>query len=439
MDKLAQELNNILDETIAGSLLSALGRRLYFPKGIIAQSAEAKRLAYQSNATIGMAYHKGIPLIMPALSDALPGYQPEDIVMYAPTAGIEKTRHAWREQLLQKNPSLVPEHISLPVVVPGITAGLSYMGDLFLDNNTSLILNCPCWDNYTLIFAERHDAAMDEVPLFLKEENGGTKLDTEGLAAALKKAALTGHEKTVRLLLNFPNNPSGYSPTPAEADRLLGAIKEIADDGAAVLVLCDDAYFGLFYEENCIQESLFSRLSNVHDRVLAVKIDGPTKEDYTWGLRMGFVTFGSRSLQSVHYDALIKKLMGAIRSSVSCANTPAQVLMLSTMADPRTDAQKKQYFDLLQNRYQLVKRFVDSHPHQHLQPLPFNSGYFMSFRCVGINAERLRVDLLNRHGIGTIAFGTEYLRVAFASMDAEQIEPAYRAIYDAATTLGNQR
>jgi hypothetical protein len=40
---LARELNAALAHTAAGALMSDLGRRIFFPKGIIAQSAEAKQ------------------------------------------------------------------------------------------------------------------------------------------------------------------------------------------------------------------------------------------------------------------------------------------------------------------------------------------------------------------------------------------------------------
>ncbi|MDR3311943.1 MAG: aminotransferase, partial [Spirochaetaceae bacterium] len=52
---LAQELNTALRDTTPGALLSGLGRRLYFPKGIIAQSAEAKQFGTLANGTIGVA------------------------------------------------------------------------------------------------------------------------------------------------------------------------------------------------------------------------------------------------------------------------------------------------------------------------------------------------------------------------------------------------
>ena len=61
----------------------------------------------------------------------------------------------------------------------------------------------------------------------------------------------------------------------------------------------------------------------------------------------------------------------------------------------------------------------------------------MSFRCTGIRAEALRQELLAKHGIGTISFGETYLRVAFSSIDEEQIPEVYQLIYDTARDMGS--
>jgi aspartate/methionine/tyrosine aminotransferase len=429
MNVLATELNSLLEGTIAGRLLSSLGRRLFFPKGIIAQSTEARQLAPVRNATIGMAFHKGQPLILSAIKESMPNLVPKEAVTYAATPGVEEVRQAWKETLGKKNPSLNTAGISLPVVVPGITAGISYTADLFFDETSTIIASDPCWDNYGLIFGDRRGAALRGIPFF----GTGSGLDTAAIAAAVREEAKTG---TVRIIFNFPNNPTGYTPVPAEVEELIRIIREAAEGGADVLVICDDAYFGFFYENNIYRESLFAKLANMHEKVLAVKIDGPTKEDYVWGLRVAFITFGSRGLKPEHYEGLIKKLMGAIRSSVSCANTSAQHLILKTISDPRTEGEKKEYCDLLRKRYEAVKNFIATHPnHPRLAPLPFNSGYFMSFRCTGIDAEALRKKLLADSGTGTIALGSSILRVTFAALEEEQIPEIYEVIYDTARNL----
>jgi aspartate/methionine/tyrosine aminotransferase len=429
MHSLAVELNSVLNGTIAGRLLSPLGSRFYFPRGIVAQSAEAKKSAHTANATIGMAYSGGKPMILSAIADSMPTLNPEQSVAYAPTAGVEQVRGDWKNLMLRKNPSLKSDRISLPVVVPGLTAGISFMADMFVEEDSAIIACDPCWDNYSLIFTERRSGIIRGVTFI----SAGPGLDLETIGRAIREEAKTG---IVRLILNFPNNPSGYSPTGAEAEALAGFCLEAASGGADVLVLCDDAYFGLFYEPEIYQESIFGLLADSHERILAVKIDGPIKEDYVWGLRTGFVTFGSRGLTGEHYNALITKLTGAIRSSVSCANTPAQHIIIKALEDPRTAREKARFQDIMQKRYDAIKEFLAKNPnHPVLKPLPFNSGYFMCFKCEGISAETLRRELLHKKGIGVVALGDTCLRVAFAGLDLEQIPPVYRTIYDTAAAL----
>jgi hypothetical protein len=72
-----------------------------------------------------------------------------------------------------------------------------------------------------------------------------------------------------------------------------------------------------------------------------------------------------------------------------------------------------------------------------LTPLPFNSGYFMSFRCDGISAEELRKKLLEEEEIGTISIQDTYLRVAYAGIDLENLEDLYSAIFAVADRLNH--
>ena len=57
MNPIAQDLNRIIEQGNPHLLemLSDVGKNLFFPKGILSQSAEAKEKAYKLNATIGIA------------------------------------------------------------------------------------------------------------------------------------------------------------------------------------------------------------------------------------------------------------------------------------------------------------------------------------------------------------------------------------------------
>ncbi len=428
MHPLAIELNAVLDGSVAGSLLSDLGKRLYFPKGIVAQSAEAKKLAKKLNATIGIAYRGGSPLFLPAVRNLLPNLTPEEIFPYAPTQGVEALREAWKKEIVSKNPDIGDSVFSLPLVVPGLTAGISVLADLFVDKGDAIVLPDMYWDNYPLILETRREAEIVSFPFYTSA--GGFNL--HGLRAGLKKA---GAEGKCVLLLNFPNNPTGYSPTIQEAAGIVSAIGEAAAAGTRLLVICDDAYFGLFYEPGTYAQSLFARLCSLHENVLAAKVDGSTKEDLTWGFRTGFVSLASRGLSAERYEALTRKLMAAVRSTVSNSSILAQSLILRAMKSPDREAEKGEAYRLLKARYEKVREIVAARKSTALTPLPFNSGYFMSFRLEKGKAEDLRKALLMGDGIGTIAIDERCLRVAYSSVDVDRLEELYDLIYRAAEKL----
>jgi aspartate/methionine/tyrosine aminotransferase len=440
MNALAEELNKALGGSVAKRLLSELGKRMYFPKGIVSQSAEADERAYRFNATIGMAYEGGAPMILDSIRAGLPSLSPKEAVAYAPTAGVPALRERWREALVRKNPSLRPSAFSLPVVVPGLTAAVSLVADLFLDPGDEIVLPDLSWPNYRLILEERKGAKCAPYVFFEPSASGKAGFNVAGLESALRESArrsvAAGKGARAACILNFPNNPTGYTPSLEEADAIAAALVRLASEDVAILAIVDDAYFGLQYEEGLLRESIFARLAAAHANLLAVKADGPTKEDYVWGFRLGFVSFASAGLGPAGRDALVRKLMGLIRSSVSSSSAPAQYLMLKSLEAPGVEEQKARYRAVLAARYARAKAFLSSHlPPDCIKALPFNSGYFMSFECEGISAEALRLLLLAEKGIGTVSIQDRFLRVAFSGVEEGGIDELFAEILSAAETL----
>ena len=160
MNPLAAELNRTIEQEAPAvmRMLSALGRELYFPKGILTQTAEANQKAHRYNATIGEAREAkrsmGLDSILRHFSDL----GADEVLPYAPSAGRADIRKAWREEIKQKNPSLGDIPISLPVVTSGITHGLSTVADMFVDEGDLLLLPDKLWGNYLLIFAVKRGA-----------------------------------------------------------------------------------------------------------------------------------------------------------------------------------------------------------------------------------------------------------------------------------------
>ncbi len=424
MNPLATELNEKLTGTVAGRLLSDFGVRMYFPKGIAAQSLEAREFASLYDATIGMPFTLGEPMMPDYMANLVAPLSRAEAVDYAPNGGVAELRQMWAKEISRKNPGLSGLQISSPTVVAGLTNGIFQLSDLFTDAGDRVIVPDLFWGNYRLIFAVRQKADMVTFPFY--SDTGG--FNTQGLSQALK-----GAKKAV-VMLNFPNNPTGYSPTTEEAKAIASVLIDAAEAGTDILAVCDDAYFGLLYEEGLYSESIFSLLAGAHENLLAVKVDGPTKEDFVWGFRVGFVTFASKGLENVHYEALYRKLLGAIRSSVSSCSRPAQSLLIRALKDPQYNRQKLELFNELKLRYQTVKNFLDGEDCRPLTPLPFNSGYFMTFSFPG-KAEELRVKLLHEMKVGTISMESDFLRVTYAAIDKDNIPSLFTHILSAASAI----
>mgnify|MGYP006276818989 CR=1 FL=1 len=432
MNQLAEILNHTLSDTVAGRSLSEYGRRLYFPQGIVKQAAEARGLEF--DATAGMAYRNGCPMSLSSLQKDLPTLDTSQSVAYAPNPGVADLRDTWDAHIREANPSMKGRTLSRPMVVAGLTNGLFQLGGLFVDPGDALIVPELFWGNYRLVFENRYQAQLRHCRFF--SDSGGFDVDS------FRDTLLTqsGAAKVI-VLLNFPNNPSGYAPTDHEADGIASAISELADSGSDVVVICDDAYFGLYFEQSCYQESMFAKLSALHPRVLAAKVDGVTKEDLAWGLRVGFVTFGSAGLDNTQLRALEEKLAASIRSSVSNCSNLSQHLALRALQSRDYARDKQDFFDTLRTRYNTVREILAKRNAKGvgkaLRELPFNAGYFMTFACEGVSAEELRKALLV-DGIGTISFGDELLRVTFAAVDTEKLEAVFTGIFAHADALLRQ-
>ncbi|MBU5440856.1 aminotransferase class I/II-fold pyridoxal phosphate-dependent enzyme [Paenibacillus sp. MSJ-34] len=429
MNPLAQQLNDTIQRENANvyAMLSQLGKDIYFPKeGILSQSAEAASKAKKYNATIGIATEGNAPMHLKVIQDTLSAYQPKDLYPYAPPAGKPELRAAWRKKMIQENPALENKSFGNPIVTNALTHGLSVVADLFAETGDAVIFPDKNWENYELTFGIRRGAQIVNFPLY----NERNRFNSEGLRQALLAQKDKG--KAI-LVLNFPNNPTGYTPGPQEGDEIVAAILDAAEAGIKVVAVTDDAYFGLFFEDS-LHQSLFGKLAGLHPNILPVKVDGATKEEYVWGFRVGFITFAAES--EAILSALEQKTIGIIRATVSSCSHPSQTFVLQALNAPEFEEQKREKFEIMKGRANRVKSLLDSGKYDEAWDYyPFNSGYFMCLKLKTIDAETLRTHLLDRYGIGTIALGETDLRVAFSCIEEEYLDELFDTIYQGVRDL----
>ena len=422
MNKLAKELNETLGS--AAEFLSDEGKRMFFPYGgILGQGAEAKTCAI--NATIGMAFEEdGSPLVMDCFKRNI-GLD-KKAFLYAGSFGLPKLREAWKAMELKKNPSLKNVAFSNPVVTNALTHGIRIVAELFAGKADELVAPDLYWDNYELIF---QDAVGCRVRHFNTFRKGAFDAD------AMREALLAPGAKKL-LILNFPNNPTGYTATVADAKKIVAAVKAAAKKGKKVVVILDDAYFGLVYEKGIHEESLFAEFATLDKNVLAVKLDGTTKEDYVWGLRVGFVSFAFKGATEAQLKALEAKAAGNVRSCISNVSSLGQHLAIAAYADKGYAAQKRQKYAVLKARYVEIRKILKQHPEylKNFEVMPFNSGYFMCVKPIGVEAEKVRKQLIAKYSTGTIVL-SGLIRLAFSTIPKAKLATLFANVNAAIADL----
>ncbi len=428
---IAQELNAIIKRgnPYLMEMFSKIGRRLFFPKGILSQSAEARQMAYDKfNGTIGIATENLSTMCLPTVMSFMneEKLRPSDALTYASSFGVPGLRSHWRETLYEKNRSLKDNVLSLPVVTNGITHGISVFADMFLDPDDVVIFPDKMWGNNNLVMSVRGDAQIINYPMFT--QSGG--FNTDAFESTVREQADNNYKVVV--FLNFPNNPTGYTINEAEADRITEILVKVAAEGTNVIAVTDDAYFGLNYEEGPIKESIFARLCGREPRLLAVKLDGATKEMFVWGLRVGFITFGTVVNGNVpaFYEALERKTAGNIRGTVSNASHLSQSIVLKTLLSPDYAKEREEKVAILKRRANRIKEILADPKYADAWNMyPFNSGYFMCLKLLTVDAEKLRVHLLEKYKVGLIATGQADIRIAFSSVDEKNLDDFFEFIY----------
>ncbi|MDP2306611.1 MAG: aminotransferase class I/II-fold pyridoxal phosphate-dependent enzyme [Pseudomonadota bacterium] len=398
------ELHSLLQDGHPGALrlLSPLGHRAAMPLGI-PQQAEQARGALRK-ATIGQITDgAGKPLALPSLVRYFSGFPDTSSLLYASQYGLLSLRQAWARQMAL--PDGTPA--SLPVVASGITHGIALCADLFTGPDVPVVVATPYWDNYDQIFTMRTGAPLLTYPFFGPDR----RFNVAGLAATL--ARLDG---PAMVLLNFPSNPTGYSPYPDEVQAL---VRLLSAHPHPLCIVCDDAYNGLFFDPALYGKSLYGALAAAVDkaRALVCKVDGATKELVFFGGRIGFLTF---SADGAAGQALAEKAAAVLRGTVSSVCTPSQAAVLGALSSATLSEERAAVLRVLDERYRALRESLAANG---LDALPFNSGCFALLPLAeGQNAEAARQRLLKEQSVGVIAVPrANALRIAFCSIEAADI------------------
>ena len=257
-----------------------------------------------------------------------------------------------------------------------------------LDPGDEMIIPEPCFVSYKpcAILAGAVPVTID-----LKAENE-FRLTPEELEAAITP-------KTKRVLLTYPNNPTGAIMEKEDLEKIA---KVIIDHD--LFVLSDEIYSALSYTEKPFVS--IASLPGMAERTIIV--NGFSKAFAMTGWRLGYALGPSR---------VIKQMMKVHQFAIMCSPTISQYAAIEALRNGEDDVQYMKNEYNMRRKY-LLKRFAE-------MGIPcFNAmGAFYLFPCIkkfGMSSDQFAERLLNEQKLAVVpgnAFGRSgegFLRISYA-------------------------
>ena len=211
--------------------------------------------------------------------------------------------------------------------------------------------------------------------------------------------------KTKMIIINFPHNPTGYSPSPSDLDAMVSIARK-----HGIVLFSDEMYRFLVHNPQNDTRSVCDIYEN------AVSLWGTAKTFGLAGLRLGWLT-------SQNKDILNK--VEAFKDYLSiCNNAPSEIL--ATIALNNKDKFVEPNIEKIKNNIQIFKQFSERNAHFLEFPLP-NSGStaFVKLK-IKEHAMAFAEKLVQDTGImllpsETFEFGTKHVRIGFGRENLSEI------------------
>ncbi|MHA1149447.1 MAG: aminotransferase class I/II-fold pyridoxal phosphate-dependent enzyme [Promethearchaeota archaeon] len=450
----------IIKNTPLWQVFSDLGKRIFLPDGIFYWSGRAKKEA-DLIGTIGSAFgvekdfmeggtEEWVPCYLGALKDFV-NLNIKSVVPYAPIGGLAELRSVWKDWIITKSNNeqrfkKLKKLLSQPLVSQGITNGIFIVCSIFLNPGEQIISPNKRWGNYDNIIVKNIGGRIKSFEFFKNQ-----KINIEGLKDAIEEVAQS--QDKVVIIVNFPNNPTGYVPTPEETQSIVKTLKESqASIQKPIVVIVDDAYEPYVYSDGVQQRSVFYDLFELKEDIIPIKLDGISKELLAYGGRVGFITFGLKQkwvtndeeLENLKNE-LNNKLEGINRSTISNTNHFYQAATLRMFQEQGTDKiirAREKVQQMLKLRYERINQELEKVENSLISVDPNAGGFFLFINLdpTKIKANEFGDYLLKTYKVGVIpiekpAENINGLRIAYCSIDLKNIPEFIERINKALKTF----
>ena len=323
------------------------------------------------NGTIGaLMDDDGKLVVLESVNEVFHQMQPEDYAAYAPIGGIPAFREAVQKAAFGNH---APEGFKEAVATPGGTGSLRNVISNYSSWGDQVLTSDWHWAPYNTIAGEI-GRSIATFPFF--DENRGFN----GPAFAAKASELLQKQDSLVIILNTPaHNPTGYSLTLDDWDKVIASLCEEAKRGKPIALLVDAAYIDFAGDEDEYREFL-PKLSALPENVISIIAYSLSKTFTLYGTRCGAMICVAKT-QAIA-DEFKRVCEFSSRGSWSNTAKVAQVILSRIYDDPallaRVDEERAKYRNMLIER---GTAFSEAAAKAGLTIVPFDAGFFVSIPC----------------------------------------------------------
>jgi len=318
-----------------------------------------------------------------AVYDTMKSLDNSDIANYAGIGGMPSfLKSAIRDCFDDDLPKAYIE----AVATPGGTGAVRHAFCNYTELGDAILVSDWHWQPYETIAAEnRRKVAF--FPLF--NEKNAFHL------SAFKESFNELAEKQNRVLTVFntpAHNPTGYSISTEEWEEILTFLKEKAQSGMPIIVLCDIAYIDFASKE---ERAFTHMLTDLPENILFLFTFSASKSYTMYGLRNGALIClsSSEAVTQEFVSTCSFSNRGTWSNGTRCAMEVVAKIRENPDLHASFIAERNKYTAVIQKR---AEAFLKAAEEAQLPTLPYKSGFFITIPCEASQqvAEKLMKDNL---------------------------------------------
>ncbi|MBQ1889609.1 MAG: aminotransferase class I/II-fold pyridoxal phosphate-dependent enzyme [Selenomonas sp.] len=339
-----------------------------------------------TNATMGvMMDDEGKLASIPTMERVFRSLSVEDYVRYAPIPGLPDYLEAVIDLTFADQK---PEGYTAAIATAGGTGAIHHAVANYAERGDKVLTSDWFWGTYNVICNEC-GCQLTNYALFDENNNFNIAAYTAKVDEIMKT------QDSLLVIINTPaHNPTGFSLTEEDWDKVLDLTKKYAAQGKKMSILVDIAYIDYAGEKNETRKFM-KKFGNLPANIFVMFAFSMSKGYTAYGQRTGALVAVSSSEEVITEFKEINKYTS--RATWSNINRGAMTLLAKISADKETLAQfekeRDEFYQMIQERGML---FMKEAKECGLNALPYKGGFFLSVPAKDPQAvcDKLHDDLI---------------------------------------------